>query len=197
MTIMKSALRTFIGAAAVTFAALALCSCGSGNKKASVSEIPAEEQETIFTAINDFLSNKIAPDYREGEVTIPCYTIVGKDESNPDDIRVWGDYWVYNYDVAGDTLKTVSGGSHPGLMHIKKTGDKYEVTLFDQVEDGSRYLPTAKEIFGEMFEDFQKISSDDKERDRARTEAISGYVRSKGLNVKMYKDFGWDPVTIQ
>ena len=194
---MKSVLRTIIGAAAVTFSVVALFSCGSGNKKASVSGVPTEVQETIFTAIDDFLSQKIAPDYREGEVTIPCYTIVGKDESNPDDIRVWGDYWVYNYDISGDTLKAVSGGSHPGLMHLKKTGDKYEVTLFDQVEDGSGYLPTAKEIFGDKFEDFQKISSDDKERDRARAEAISGYVKSKGLNVKMYKDYGWDPVEIQ
>jgi len=35
----------------------------------------------------------------------------------------------------GDTLKCVSGDSHPGLLHNRQTGKGFEVTAFDQVED--------------------------------------------------------------
>ena len=44
------------------------------------------------------------------------------DESDSADVRVWGDFWVFNYNISGDTLKTVSGGDHPGLFHLVKTG---------------------------------------------------------------------------
>ena len=87
---------------------------------------------------------------------------MGVDERNADDILVWGDYWVFNYNQVGDTLKTVSGGSHPGLMHIRQTDNGFEVTGFDAVADGSDNLKTAKEIFGEKFDAFQAINGDER-----------------------------------
>lgn len=50
------------------------------------------------------------------------------DERDVEDIKVWGDFWVFNYDQVGDTLKCVSGGSHPGLLHIRQTEKGFEVT---------------------------------------------------------------------
>ena len=125
---------------------------------------------------------------------IPYYTVVGVDESNADDIKVWGDFWVDNYNISGDTLLSVSGGSHPGLMHVSQKGESFEVTSFDAVGDGSQFLPTAKKIFGDKFDAFQKVNSDDKKRNEVRRAAVAEYVKSHRLPVKMYKDYGWDPV---
>ena len=102
-----------------------------------------------------------------------------------------GDFWVFNYSQVGDTLKCVSGGSHPGLMHVTQTVNGLEVTGFDQVEDGSRYMLTAKEIFGDKYDAFQSINSDEKKREKLRAEGLARYVKEQGLSATMYQDYGW------
>ena len=66
-----------------------------------------------------------------------------------------------------------------------------KVTAFDQVEDGSRYLPTAKKIFGDKFEAFKTINSDEKNRERLRAEGLATYAKKNGLSVTLYQDYGW------
>ena len=108
-----------------------------------------EQEITYFSAIDRYMSEVFGKQYAEGEYCVPIHNIVAVDESNAADILVWGDYWVFNYNQVGDTLKCVSGGSHPGLMHLQQTDKGFEVTAFDQVEDGSSFLPTAQKIFGD------------------------------------------------
>ena len=119
-----------------------------------------DQETTYFPAIDRYLAEQIGSHYGKGEHCVPFHSIVGVDERNAEDILVWGDFWVFNYNQVGDTLKCVSGGNHPGLMHIRQTQKGFEVTAFDQVEDGSRSLPTAKKIFGEKYDAFQTINSD-------------------------------------
>ena len=109
---------------------------------------------------------------------------------------MWGDYWVFNYKLKGDTLKTISGGSHPGLMHVKQVGETFRVTKFDQVADGSDNTPSAKKIFGNLYTAFRQINSDEKERQRKRTEAIRFYVKQNKLSIKCYQDEGWEPIDL-
>lgn len=154
------------------------------------------EKSTPLSAIEKYLIDEIAVNYGPGEVSIPCPIVMEIDESNPEDILAWGDFWVFNYDQAGDTLKTVSGGSHPGLMHIAKVGDDYSVKSFDEVGDGSQFMPTAKKIFGEKYDAFMKLNSDEKNRESVRKEFIINYVKKLSLPVKMYKDYGWDPISL-
>ena len=95
----------------------------AGNADAQVSaDKPMNEKETYLSAICRYMT-EIGTEYAQGEYCIPYFLIVAADTASLDDIRVWGDFWVENYNLAGDTLKTVSGGSHPGCMHVKKTGD--------------------------------------------------------------------------
>ena len=96
-----------------------------------------------------------------------------------------------NYNLVGDTLETVSGGSHPGLMHIKQTDKGFEVTAFDQVEDGSNNLPSAKRIFGDKYENFRAVNSDDKKREKNRAEILANYVKKHNIAATKYKDYGW------
>ena len=150
-----------------------------------------EQEITYFSAIDRYMSEVFGKQYAEGGYCVPIHNIVAVDESNAADILVWGDYWVFNYNQVGDTLKCVSGGSHPGLMHLQQTDKGFEVTAFDQVEDGSSFLPTAQKIFGDKYEAFQAINSDDKKREKLRADILSAYVKKHNLTATMYQDYGW------
>ena len=186
-------------ALAAALSVLAIASCGSRSGKKSASDPATETKvaQTCFTAIDEYLSTVIGSQYAPGEVCIPSQRIIAVDDSNPDDIQVWGDFWVDNFNVVGDTLMSVSGGSHPGRIHVKKNSEgNFFVTGLDAVGDGSSFLPTAKEIFGERFDEFQKVNSDQTGREEARKKAIAYYVSSHSLPVKLYKDYGWPAVAI-
>ena len=191
--------------AAILFCGACLMSCG--NKKAK--EQPKDTQEEVVQvekvvsdaelcniAVEDYLVNVIGKNYAEAEYCIPCPIIVSTDDGNKDDVLVWGDFWVFNYDVAGDTLKTVSGGSHPGLMHVKKTDNGFEVASFDVVEDGAGNLESAKRIFGEHFDSFWEISSNAEKREDIRQHFVADYVKEHNLPVKLLQDYGWPAVAL-
>lgn len=121
---------------------------------------------------------------------------MGVDERNTDNILVWGSFWVFNYNQVGDTLKCVSGGSHPGLMHLRQTEQGFQVTAFDQVEDGSSYLPSAKKIFDDKFDAFQAVNSDEQTREKLRADVLAAYVKKHGLTATLFQDFGWPAKTL-
>ena len=122
--------------------------------------------------------------------------MVNADESNMDDILVWGDFWVFNFDIAGDTLKCVSGGDHPGLMHVKKTENGFEVTSFDAVADGADNMPSAKRIFGDKYDAFWEFNSNQEKREEGRLRTIAEYVKKHKLPVKLLQDYGWPAVEL-
>lgn len=166
----------------------------SAQPKTEVMEV--KEEPTCFTAIDDYLVNEIGKNYAQSDVCIPYVYVVSMDETNPDDIRVWGDFWVFNYELSGDTLKTASGGSHPGLMHVKKTENGFEVTSFDAVADGADNLPTAKKIFGDKFNAFSELNSDQERREEKRMQITADYVKKHNLSAKVLQDFGWPAVEL-
>ena len=143
-----------------------------------------------------YVIDNLANAYSDTEVSIPCPVILTIDESNKDDIKVYGDFWVFNYYLDGDIMKNTSGGSYPGCIHVKSSADGYEVTGMDMVEDGNQYIPTAKKIFGNYYEDFMKLEEDLDGREATRAQIIANYVAANGLNVAAYQDMGWDPVLL-
>lgn len=168
-------------------------SCGNRQKKAVAESI----NDQYFTAINKYLTDIVGKGYASGEVTIPYSDYCFIDDSSAEDIQVLGDFWVENYNVSRDSLLFVSGGNHSGKMHIKKDSEgKFSVVGFDPVGDGSEYLPTAKAIFGDRFEEFQKAYSDNEAREEIRKSAISEFVKKNNLAVKYYKDYGWPAVQL-
>ena len=82
---------------------------------ATVSSAPEE-------AISHYLRESVAPNYGgEWEHCVPFVRIVAADDADPSDIRAWGEFRVFNYRLEGDTFHFVSGGNHPGLMHLRET----------------------------------------------------------------------------
>lgn len=187
-----------------TAALLVVTAASCGNRKkaakngADAGEVePTAEAEGYFGAIDSYLVDKIGSGYAPGEFCVPFYDFIAADETDANDIQVLGGFWVMNYNQAGDTLKCVSGGSHPGKMHIRQKEDgSFEVTSFEPVGDGSEYLPTAKAIFGERFDDFQKSASDDAKREVVRKNVLAAFVYKNKLPVKYYQDYGWPAVRI-
>jgi hypothetical protein len=150
-----------------------------------------EQVKDYYAAVERYLAEQIAGYYAKGEYSVPVYQEVAVNDSDSTDIRIWGDFWVYNYIQEGDTLKCVSGGSHPGLMHICQMGEYFYVSNFEQVEDGSRFLPSAKRIFGEYFEAFQIHHSDGDEHETLRHDVLRAFVRDHKLSATKYQDYGW------
>ncbi len=166
------------------------------NAKTELPVYEYSEKNTVEAEIYKYLIEKIASQYDKCDVTIPIVQIVATDDSNTDDIQVYGDFWVNNYDLDGETLMTASGGNYPGVMHLKVADEGYEVTSFDVVEDGSEFDASAKKLFGDHYDDFMKIYSDSEKRDSLRTEIIAEYVQRNSLPITQYQDFGWDPVLL-
>ncbi len=150
--------------------------------------------DPIELACYKYMAETYTENYEEAEYHIPTVNIVHEDLSQEDEYLVYGDFWIENYNGEGDVLKCASGGSYPGCMHISK--DDYSVTAFDVVADGESWDSSAREIFGDSYEDFMKVYGDNDARDELRKITVSDYVNLNGLEFKYYQDEGWDPVEL-
>ena len=214
---MKNKLRVF--SVIILALVMVFAFAGCGNKtEAPAEEAPAEEtaeeeapaetepavelkygyngDDPVIAEVYSYAANALSVNYEEAEHHIPIVQIVNVDDSDESDIKVCGDFWVLNYNVEGDTLKCVSGGNYPGMMHVEKTDEGYKVKDMQVTEDGGNFESSAKEIFGDNYEAFSKINSDSDAREKIRAEIIAEYVRQNGLSVTKYQDEGWDPVDI-
>ena len=149
------------------------------------------EEQAIRQAISDYLVKELGSQYLQGELCIPTLMMVCEEDE-----RIWGDFWVFWYNVAGDTLKTVSGGNHSGLMTLSKENANYTVTAFEQTVDGAGNNASAKRIFGEHYDVYQNMHSNEDVREAVRQEQLQQYVKRNNLNIHYYQDFGWPAVKL-
>ena len=126
--------------------------------------------DPLYAAINNYVVEELGSYFDPEDVSIPCIRYVsGIDTGDPEDIRVLADFRIFNYDLEGDTLVTQSGGSFPGCMHLKQTGeDSYEVVSFDQIPDGEDFAENARKIAGDDYDAFMNILSNRAARRRSR-----------------------------
>ena len=151
--------------------------------------------DPVEAACYAYMVETVGKSYDAADVSIPSVQIVHMDLTPEDEVLVYGDFWVYNYNIEGDTLKCVSGGNYPGCMHVSKADNT--VTAFDQVADGGEFESSAQEIFGEHYDDFMAVYSDEDARAENRKVTVSDYVNLNGLTeVTKMQDEGWDPVDL-
>lgn len=149
------------------------------------------EEQAVRQAISDYLVKEIGSQYASGDLCIPTLMMVHEDS-----LRVWGDFWVLWYNVLGDTLKCVSGGNHSGVMSINKEGSHYLVTSFEQTVDGAGNIASAKRIFGEYYDIYQNMHSNQGVREAVRKEQLREYVKRNNISVRYYQDYGWPAVEL-
>ncbi|MCR5099551.1 MAG: hypothetical protein K6B14_11490 [Lachnospiraceae bacterium] len=161
------------------------------------SEADAPYDPELMDAINYYITNELGKMYEQSDVTIPNIILIDVDDSDENDVKAYGDFWVMIYKINGDTLETQAGGSYPGCVHLKKLATGYSVTSMDVCEDGSSFDESAKRIFGDRYNAFMQMHSDDVSREKLRADQIAAYVKSKGILVTQYQDYGWDPKPLQ
>lgn len=156
------------------------------------------EEQRVRRAICDYLVREMGDNYSKGTLCIPTLMIVKeeKEKGNDNVLLVWGDFWVLWYNVAGDTLKCVSGGNHSGLMTLEKGDGEYKVVAMEQTVDGAGNVASAKRIFGEHYDVYKNMHSNKDVREAVRKEQLSEYVKRHGLSINYYQDYGWPAVKI-
>ena len=154
------------------------------------------KEEALRQTIADYLVKEIASQYSQGDLCVPVLMIVASEENGAEQAKVWGDFWVFNYNIVGDTLKTVSGGNHSGCMDIARDADKLKVTRFEQTEDGAGNEASAKRIFADHNDIYQNMNSNQDVREAVRQEQLQQYIKKHDLKVKYYQDYGWDAVEL-
>jgi len=154
-------------------------------------------EQALHDAISDYLVKEVGTHYLQGEFCVPQMMIAYADVAEQvDSAQVWGDFWVFWYQLSGDTLKTVSGGNHSGCMTIKKKEGKPVVTAFEQTVDGAGNEASAKRIFGSHYDAYQCIHSDAAVRELVRREQLRDFVRRNGMSARCYQDYGWPAVEL-
>lgn len=146
--------------------------------------------------ISNYLIKEIAPYYAQGELCIPTLMLVAQEDCETEIAWVWGDFWIYWYNVAGDTLKTVSGGDHAGKMLICAGEPYWQVCSFEQTVDGAGNDASARRIFGEHYDIYQNMHSNEAVREAVRQSQLRDYIRRYGLKIRYYQDYGWPAVEI-
>lgn len=198
----KGFMKAMAGVLAGVMTCMMLCSA------VSASEAESEGKETLpafvytgedpyFDAILDYMRKTEGESFDPSQVMIPAFILLEEDASDPEDIKVWGNFWIFNYDLEGTTLMMQSGGEAPGLIHLKKTDDGYEVTSMDRVGDGSNYDPDIERIFGVKKELLDAIRYDHDDLDTVRADYIRMYSEESGIEITAFQDYGWDPVPIK
>lgn len=168
-----------------------------GHKADCIRHIAINRREqTIRDAISDMLVQNIGVDYKQGEVCVPVLMIAAEEERETDTAEVFGEFMIYWYDIEGDTLKTVSGGTHAGCVTVVLKDGKAEATAFEQTADGAGNEESARRIFGKHYDIYQNMHSNPAVREAVRQEQLREYISRHKMNIHYYKDFGWPAVEL-
>ena len=156
----------------------------------------SRREQAVRDAMSDYLVKEIGTHYLQGERCIPALMIVASEDIDSVETRIWGDFWVYWYKQAGDTLKTVSGGNHSGCMTLVRQGSVLRVTSFEQTVDGAGNDTSARRIFGQHYDVYKNMHSSQEVREAVRREQLQEYIRRYALAVSCYQDYGRDAVEL-
>jgi len=141
-------------------------------------------EQALRDAISDYLIREIGCQYLHGEICIPTLMMVAEEDS-----VIYGDFWIMWYNLAGDTLKMVSGGNHSGKMTIAESNGTFVVTAFEQTLDGAANEPSAKRIFGTHYDIYHSMHSNESVREAVWQEQLSEYIRRHNLSARYYQDY--------
>ena len=64
------------------------------------------------------------------------------------------------------------------------------------MEDGAGNMESAKRIFGDKYDAFWEVNSNQEKREDIRLHFVSDYVKKHNLSAKMMQDYGWPAVAL-
>ena len=138
----------------------------------------------------------------EASVYIPA-PVIYDSVSVGEDLIVFCNLWSYCYYRNGNTLECESGGESPARLRLHPDADApggYEVIEDIRTGDGADYYEGIKEFckgypgMADKYFSYDESAVDT--RESIRTILIRMYVLDNDLDIKYYKDYGWDPVPV-
>ena len=158
--------------------------------------------------------------YESGEIFVPAPVVFFTDKTSPEDIRIWGNFWIYRYNLVDGVLVCECGGANPGILHLRATGEEqtaeetagdeittlavggYEVIGFEAAEEGTDFEDSLKELFakapeeaGDLYEIYCQAGSVGR-NENVRKKFLAMYAAESPEEITAYQDFGWDPVPL-
>ena len=135
-----------------------------------------------------------AKNFEPSDVTIPVPCIFLVDGSDEEDIKVWGSFQVYNYELDGTTLAVVNGGNTPGLMHMIATPDGYACTSFEQLltedEEELNRITGGNDEIKALFSGYEDYA------DLLRLSLIKDYVDANGLSIDSVRNMNGEVIVL-
>ncbi|HAG69181.1 MAG TPA: hypothetical protein DCL38_04325 [Lachnospiraceae bacterium] len=148
--------------------------------------------EEYLDVISKYMIDQDAELFGEerADVYIPCSLIAETDDTDPENILVYGVFNIDGYDLLNTTLAAVNGAQNYGIFHLKKNGDSAEVI--------SAELPLTEEESIDLFAPIpglyeRVVELENSQGNAARAEAIASYINTNGLNITQWQDHGKAP----
>lgn len=133
----------------------------------------------------------------QGAVEIPSPYIVKRDLDDKNDIKFYGNFWIYGYEMYGTVFNTKNGSSNPGCYHLKDEDGKITVVSKEFAEDGSKNWESLVKICGGDESLAKKIyGSTNDESEKLRLEYAKMYAKENKLKFSGIKDYGWPVILL-
>lgn len=152
--------------------------------------------EEYLDVISDYMVTTYAQESfgDQADVFIPYSIIAETDETDPEDILVYGEYDIDGYDLRNSTLTSSCGARNRGVFHLKKD-DSGSISVSD-----ADLPPTdeeSEELFAPVEAAYEKLTAlSDEEVTAVRATAIAEYINTNGLYITQWQDYGRKPVAV-
>lgn len=129
----------------------------------------------------------------QGAVEIPTPYISRTDDSDINDIKVYGNFTIDGYQMSGTVFYMKNGGSFPGCYHLKDEDGKITVVSKEIAEDGSNNWTSLVKICNGDESLAEAISNKREEGDseKLRCDYAKMYAKANNLRLSGIKDYGW------
>ena len=132
-----------------------------------------------------------------GEVYIPA-PVIYKTIEKGDTVVVFANLWNFTYNKNGNTLDCEAGGENPSRLKLKSDG-KGGYTIMEHLSagGGADYQKDIEAFCKGYSVNASKFIEFGQDSDKIRKELVKMYVKDHSLDIKYYKDYGWDPVSLE
>lgn len=168
------------------------------NRRASFSFDPSKkfvytDDEKYLKEVTEAMLIEFAPLFdQENNVEIPTPYIVKIDDEDIKDIKIYGDFYIYGYNMNGMIFDCVNGGSFPGCIHLRSDFGKISYVFSEIAEDGANNDESLLKICGgdeSLKKDIDNERYDD--GDNLRIRYVKMYAKENNLLLSGIKDYGW------
>ncbi len=155
-------------------------------------------EDKAVEAICEYMQKEASEwdNYIEGrDVWIPAFLIHGKVQEDGE-LKVYGDFWNFTFIRNGNILENYNGGEEIACFHLIEDGDGYKVKSVEYAEDGERLIDSIKEMTKWHPIIRFRMTQNMVDHDDELLESLRMYIQNNNLDIKYYKNSGWEPVEI-